>query len=210
MNPTEEQIKSSAQMITKLSHQKRTGYYNVYINDQFICGISEADLVRLGLHKGQILQTSQIRDLKSQTLMSKHYALALNYLSYRIRTQKEVEDHLKRKGIDQSIIDQIISKLRKEHYLDDTDFAGRWADMRFKQHRSMRSIQVELIKKGIDRQTIQTVLADYQQADQQSALQITEKKRAAGKSDDYIKSFLAQRGFSYVTTQSAITTDKTL
>ena len=94
MSLTEERPKTSAQMITKLSHQKRTGYYNVYINDQFICGISEADLVRLGLHKGQILQTSQIRDLKSQTLMSKHYALALNYLSYRIRTQKEVEDKI--------------------------------------------------------------------------------------------------------------------
>ena len=190
--------------ITKLSTQKRAGYYNVFVDDQFLCGITESDLIRLGLRKGQNVDDARIEQIQNISVASKHYNAALKFMSYRIRSTREVQDHFRRKKLEADEIDSIVEQLTKEKYLNDREFAERWVAMRQAERRSMRAIQAELIKKGIDRRLIE----EFAQADQDEelvqAIELVQKKRRLGKEDRLIQQFLARRGFSYATVSKAL------
>lgn len=191
-------------LLTKLSTQKRAGYYNVFVDDAFLCGITESDLIRLGLRKGQTLDAEQIEQIEAISVASKHYNAALKFMSYRIRSTREVQDHFRRKKLEPEEIQSIVDQLTKEKYLDDRDFAERWVVMRQAERRSMRAIQAELMKKGIDRH----IIAEFAQADQDEelvqAIELVQKKRRLGKEDRLIQQFLARRGFSYATVNKAL------
>lgn len=54
-----------------------------------------------------------------KTAMEKAMDSAVNYLSYRSRTEKEVIDKLSQKNYSEKIIAEIIKRLKEYHYIDD-------------------------------------------------------------------------------------------
>lgn len=190
--------------VTKLSTQKRAGYYNVFVNNEFLCGITESDLIRLGLRKGLELSEQAVEEIQNISVASKHYTAALKYLSYRIRSTREVQDHFRRKKLEPEEIQSIVDQLTQEAYLNDRDFAERWVAMRRSDGRSMRAIQAELMKKGIGRRLIEEFCVPDQDEELVQAIELVEKKRRIGKDDRLIQQFLARRGFSYSTASRAL------
>ncbi len=190
--------------ITKISTQKRPGYYNVFVDDVFVCGVSEADLVRLGLRKGQEVSAEELTSIQQTAELHKGYVAAMRYLSYRIRSTQEIRDHLKKKDIPSTQIDEIVHRLEHESYLNDTDFAQRWMAMRQAEARSVSAIRSELYKKGIAREIIEECFVGGREADVSAAVELIKKKRRLGKDDTWIQQFLARRGFSYTTTRQAL------
>ena len=49
----------------------------------------------------------------------KFYNIALRFLAYRPRSEKEVRDYLTRKKNESSIIERVIVKLREQKFVDD-------------------------------------------------------------------------------------------
>lgn len=80
---------------------------------------------------------------------------ALKFLSYRPRSRKEVENFLRRKTADHTLINQTIEKLEKAKLINDEEFAKWLIESRSRSRpRGPRLLAIELKSKGIDSETM--------------------------------------------------------
>lgn len=105
---------------------------------------------------------------------------ALNYLSYRPRSRKEVYDRLRRKGYAESIVREVVEYLTERHYLDDRKFARDWADF-LVNHKIVGRIFLrrELRLKGVLEDIIEEVIQDVyvsEDREKELALQLLQKR----------------------------------
>jgi len=148
----------------------------------------------------------------------KFYNLALRFLSYRPRSEKEVRDKLKAlmKRYDgvETTIEKIISKLKEQRFINDEEFAMGWITQRstFKP-RGIRLIKLELKHKGIADDLIDRLIHNSEfiiQNDLEQAKRLVEKRllryRGLDKQKIYEKlgRFLASKGFDWDTIKKAI------
>lgn len=150
----------------------------------------------------------------------KFYNLALRFLSYRPRSEKEVRDRLRIKNQELGIknlnyiIDQVIQKLKEYNFINDLEFARKWIEsrMRFKP-RSLRLMKLELKKKGVSDDVIQTIIHDSKfmiHSDLEQARKLVEKRLTRYKGLDRQKiyeklgRYLASKGFNWDTIKKTI------
>ncbi len=58
--------------------------------------------------------------------VKKAYQQALYFLAHRMRSEHEVAAHLRKNGAPDSVIDEVLKKLRAERYVDDEAFAAAY------------------------------------------------------------------------------------
>lgn len=78
--------------------------------------------------KNNLLLSKEIENDKLDYLINQNndiyaYNVALNYITFKMRSVKEVTDHLLKKGFDNIIIKKVLERLIKEGYLNDLNFA---------------------------------------------------------------------------------------
>ena len=130
--------------ITALEPQKRSRRrYNVYLDGEFAFGLAETEAVRLTL--GDWLSDEEITALKEADDVERAREKALSYLSYRPRSETELERYLKDKEFSDRVIEDVIERLRRVELVDDREFARFWVEnrTRFRQ-RGRRALVVEL------------------------------------------------------------------
>ncbi|HWO95740.1 MAG TPA: recombination regulator RecX [Bacillus sp. (in: firmicutes)] len=197
-------------IITKVTTQtKNKGRYNVYLDygkgEEFGFSVDEYVLVKFQLKKGKELDDLDLTEIQYADEVKKAYNLALNYLSYRMRSKKEVSVYLKSKDIGEMIIQEIIHKLEEQRYLDDLEFAKAYA--RTQIHTTVKGpnlIRQELKEKGIEQEYVDISLLDFSSDEQlQTALKIAEKmkgkhqKLSATALKQKIEQTLQQKGYSF-------------
>src|SRR5260221_11416956 len=141
------------------------------------------------------------------------YLLALKYLNYRQRSEKEIKDYLQKKltkrhseldSDSQNIIFLVIARLKKQKFLNDEEFAKMWIRSRKSfRPKGERLIRLELKQKGITKEIIDSVFENNedQKSDLELAKELLEKKRKKfeplGRQERFNKAgaFLARRGF---------------
>ena len=189
-------------IVTALEVQKRNpDRINVYLDGNFAFGISR--FVGTWLEVGQ-----RIDELKTKTLLSadeKERALqsALHFIGFQPRTENEVFKKLEKLEFPIAIIDQVMDELREKRYVDDKEFATQWIESRSESKpRSKRFIEIELRKKGIASEIIETVLENAPD-DYKSAIRLGKKylrKFAILNDEEFQKKIygvLARRAYSY-------------
>lgn len=188
--------------ITALKVQKRNkNRVSVYLEGEYAFGLSR--IVAGWLSVGQQLSEEKIQDLKIKDSVEVALQRALNYLSYRPRSEYEVRQNLKNKhGIDEGIIDLIIARLEKGGLVDDSSFAEMWVENRSEfRPRGSHALRMELRRKGISEQTISQVLENLDE--EQLALKAARKQARKYTRLDWVDfrkkltGFLARRGFNY-------------
>ncbi len=147
-------------------------------------------------------------------LHKKYLNIALRFLSFRSRSEKEVRDNLLKKDASYEIIEQIISWLLDHKFIDDEEFARRFIEQRIKlRPRGMRVIKMELKQKGISQEVIEEITAKNEGEDDNElamARRIVEKKimkyKGLEKKDIYQKlgAHLASKGFNWDTIKESI------
>lgn len=105
---------------------------------------------------------------------------ALNYLSYRPRSRKEVYDRLRRKGYAESVVDEVVEYLTERRYLDDRKFAHDWADF-LVNHKIVGRLFLrrELRLKGVLEDIIEEVIGDVyvsEDWEKELALRLVQKR----------------------------------
>ncbi len=139
----------------------------------------------------------------------KFYNLALRFLSYRPRSEKEVREKLESKKVESNIIEKIILKLKEKKFLNDEEFAKGWIENRNRfKPRSARLIKIELKQKGIKEDIFNKLISDkgLMINDLESAKKLVKKKmekyrNKLGITRDEIYQklgrFLASKGFNW-------------
>lgn len=187
--------------ITALSTQKRSpDRVNVYIDGEFAFGLAYVAAARL--HLGQILSAADIAALQELDAVEKAKENAMRFLSYRPRSQAEVQQHLQKKGYSETAIHDVIERLTAVDLLNDESFARYWVEQRetFKP-RGQFALMQELQQKGIHPQLINRVLSELdetaaaQQAADKKARQLAGQPEAIFKQK--LSQYLQRRGFPY-------------
>jgi Uncharacterized protein conserved in bacteria len=80
--------------ISKIAAQKRRGRYNVYVDGKYAFPVAESVLVKFRLMKGMEVDQDLIKRVTTADQQAQAYAKILDYLSYQMRSESEVEKKL--------------------------------------------------------------------------------------------------------------------
>jgi regulatory protein len=136
------------------------------------------------------------------------FELALGFLAYRPRSEREVRERLDKKSVPAAVVDRVVERLRALRLLDDRQFASYWVEQRQTHRpRGARLLRLELQRKGIGADVIAEALEQLVQAEDpiEAALRAGERKarglRSLSEADFQSKlgQFLLRRGFDYRT-----------
>jgi regulatory protein len=187
--------------ITKIAPAVKTeGRYNVFVDEKFAFSLDESQLLVLELKKGAEISENQLAELKNESDFGKNYLRALDLISRRARSEKEVRDYAWRKQWTPENRDKVIARLREKGYLNDERFAESFVRAKATTaNLSARKMRQNLVKKGIKADTIQKVLADNTEFDELAALRrLAVKKQGhyAGNKQKLMR-YLAGQGFRF-------------
>lgn len=191
--------------ITKLEYQKKNKErVNVYADEKFAVGLGANDVIKLGIFKGQEITSQQLQNIISESDFGKLFNSALNFLSYRPRSEWEVRQRLKKRKKEDSGLgqndDQVIEKLRAIGQIDDEAFCRWFIEQRttFKP-KGERALKYELARKGIPKEIISKVFETQEKgvSDFELATRVVKKKFGDKFDKERIQRFLASRGFDW-------------
>lgn len=191
--------------ITKIQQQKKSLHrYNIYLNDEYAFGIDEDILVKFQLHKGMTLTESTIEEIMGHEDKHLAYLMAIRYLSYRMRSTKEIETYLRKKEVSPQTIASIMARLQKENLLDDHAFAAAFVrDRMLQTSKGPRVIINELREKGVSQEVAEVAAEQYGLEQQVEKAQKWAIKEVAKKSSHSVRKRkeqlqykLMQKGFS--------------
>lgn len=159
-------------VITKITAQKQNKErFNVFLDkglgEEFGFSVDQDVLISFQLSKGKKLEDETIDQILYEDQGKKAYHLALNYLSYRMRTVKEVKDYLEKKDIHEKIIASIIEKLKSYQFIDDKEFAKAFVRSRMNSgSKGPSMIKQELRTKGVPVNDLESALKHYSKEEQ--------------------------------------------
>ncbi|PTF22283.1 recombination regulator RecX, partial [Staphylococcus cohnii] len=111
--------------ITKIEVQKNNkDRFNLYLDDEFEMGIDIDTFVYFNLKKGQIVEASDMEKIQNYEQYRQAINIAIQYLSYRKRTDHEVSQHLAKKDISESVIANVLDYCHKQNLIDHKDYAN--------------------------------------------------------------------------------------
>lgn len=161
-----------------------------------------APVLAAALRVGQTLDQSQVTELKHRQSKEEAYQRALSLLSRRPRSELELRQYFKRRGIDSEIGDTVLQRLRERGLVDDEAFARAWVENRTAfRPRGPWALRAELRKKGVANETIDAALEgfDQEQAAYKAASKVARRWSELSAEDfrSRLDAHLARRGFDY-------------
>lgn len=193
--------------ITALEPQaKRADRVNVYVDGQFVLGVSAIIAARLRV--GQTLSDDDLTNLAREEALETARQVALGFLAPRPRSVAEVRQHLAKKKFAAEVIDHVLVRLREVGLIDDAAFARYWIENREQfRPRATRALRVELKRKGLDENDIAAALENVDECE--SAYRAAQARAYRWRNlerREFLQkmiAFLMRRGFAYTTAKDA-------
>lgn len=209
---------SGMSKITRITTQKKTHQrYNIFLTDdnkgeRYGFSVDESVLIHFQLRKGMEISASMMDAIKRSDSMYQSYTLAIRFLSFRMRTKKEIEDYLTKKEVDQAHIVSVMDKLVEEQLLNDHQFADMFVRSRINTStKGPAIIKQELLKKGVEENIADDALKQFSYAIQYDKVKkLVEKKQQQKKTESYKKrlqkmqTFLQQKGYDKSVVQTVV------
>lgn len=183
--------------ITNIENQKSNDLrFNVYVDNKYAFSVSYEEKVEFGLEEGIDITEEQYNYYVNYIINKNAYNDSIKFLSYSMRTKKELTDKLKSKGYDNSIINNVLSKLIQQHYIDDEYYAELYVKEKKERLYSKCRIYSELYRKGIDPAIITAKLQELYKDEIDIIKKLIVKKRALTNDKLKIKNYLYRKGFT--------------
>lgn len=184
--------------------------YSVHLDGKPELELSDWTLGKFGLRNGDDVDEETLGHIRSTETEIQAKNIAVNYISYRPRSSKEVIDHLLKKGIKRNCAQQVAKQLQSVKMIDDLKFAQVFVRDRLKRKPIGQALlRQQLLGKGIASSILDKVLDEQLTPQNQQAsaliaakrkLEMTQHSRKtidADKRKKQILDFLLRRGFSY-------------
>jgi regulatory protein len=189
--------------ITAIETQvRRKDRRSIFIDGTFMVALKEDQVLEFGLFVGREVSQAEIEQWRAADEFQQTLDHALNFLTFRPRSREEVRRNLYGRRLPAALIDRVLAKLEDMRVLSDQQFAEFWVENREQFNpRGARALSAELRQKGVDRETIEAIIAP--ERDEERALAAAQKKLRGLANADYptfrkqLGGFLLRRGFSY-------------
>ena len=194
-------------------NKKRPNKRSIFIDGQFAFTVSEGIFFQHNLEEGGELTDKQIKELTTVDEFDKAKQAAVNLLSFRPRSIKEVSNRLIHKGWNKDLADRVTGELVDKGYLNDEEFAAIFARDRAKNKcLGPVALKSELIKTGVAQKIIeQTIEAVYSKYPADELIQRLMKKRGIDLDVPLVKkekqrfiNLLKRKGFTWDQMESVV------
>lgn len=190
--------------ITDIVPQNKYDRVNIYIDGKFAFGLSEELRYKLNLNVDKLVSQDFIDDVIKGEEKNKVINSALNLLSYRQRSIKEMYTRLIQKGYDEEYVINAIEYCKERNYLDDKMYAESFIrdKTNLNGYGSIR-IRFDLLSKGISKDIVDEVLNIDFAEEYSRAHELAQKRIKSYRNDEknaiYQKlgGFLQRKGYSY-------------
>ncbi len=205
---------SSRNVITAITVQKRnTGRCSISIDGEFAFGCAMDIVLEHRLTRGMVLREEDILRFKEQDSSMYARQRALRFAVFKPRTEKQVREKLRRMDFHAEQIDDAVEFLYEFDYLNDKRFALMYInDYLLRKSVGKEKLRVELMKTGIDKDTIAEALTErFPEDENENMLRTVATKKLAllwrKKPADRIKAlqtYLRGQGFSFSDIRSVV------
>ncbi len=163
------------------------------------------------LDRGKSIDHTEYQQLKDESNRFECNRKALDFLSIRSRSYREMENYLFRKGFSSDIIREVLNRLNEKGYLDDLEFAKKF--ITYKRKRKVigkNLLKKELFRKGISREIVRKAIRETgsDSIDFEEVVQLAKKKLKGLKNSKNkatkLAYYLNQRGFEQETINKVI------
>lgn len=123
---------------------------NIYVDDEFAFAVYIDTALANHLKIGADISGEERERILREDGAKYALACAMKFLSYRMRTEKELRDKLREKEVPQDCIEGAVEKLKEIGYLNDREFAELYAQELLGKYGQRVAVQ-KLMQKGIPR-----------------------------------------------------------
>lgn len=197
-------------VVTRVLRQRgKIPKYSVYLDGDYGFDVSDSTRIKFGINVGREMNSETVDKAEDAELFYQGQRVAINYVSYRPRSSREVMVKLNQKGFPLGIAQRVVQHFESVSLVNDGEFARMFVRDKLKAKHVGRALLKQLLQaKGISRQVIDEVIGEYvtEEDQQRSASELAAKKlRLAGRSFsklDRMKQrkrlidFLLRKGFS--------------
>ncbi len=149
----------------------RGGYQRVDLDTGASFRLRPDDVVALGLRPGAEVDEAVLQAVQERSARLEAAEAAGRLLAARPRSEKELLDRLRRRGLPDSAIAAAVEDLRARGLVDDRRFADSWVRDRMALRPSgRRRLRYELTSRGVDREVVEAALAAALPAGEELAL----------------------------------------
>lgn len=184
--------------ITKVAPAAKTpGRYNIFVDGQYSFSLDELQLVQAGLHSGLDIDDEQLAKFRNESEFGKNYIRAIDLISRRLRSEKEIRDYARRKSWTADNTERVIERLKARGYLNDKVFAESFVRARQNAGKySRRRIELDLRRRGIADSIVKEVLHD-EVRDTDALRKLIAKRVKRYDDPTKLKAYLLRAGFNY-------------
>ena len=130
----------------KISNDK----YKLYLDNNEEVILYEDVIIKNNLLLKKEIDAKGLCKISNENIYMEALTKAINYISIRMRSKKEIEDYLKKNNVDEKSIDKIIMTLMKKGYIHDVSFTKSYInDQLLLTNYGPYKIKNNLIKLGI-------------------------------------------------------------
>ncbi len=160
-------------LITRIEKSKNKRY-RVYGDDTFLFSLYGKELKRYGIEEKAELSEDVIEAIREEILVKRARERALYLLERRPMTVYMLRTKLRDNDYTEDVIHRTIQFLEEYHYLDDAEYVRMYVAA-YAHKKSRRQMEYELLRKGVDRESIQAFFDEYEFSEQECLLRQFEK-----------------------------------
>jgi regulatory protein len=149
-------------VITKiLKSRGGRNIYEVFVDDKPCLTVGETTLASSGFYTGKVVDARALENVIQADARERAHQTAVNFISYRPRSSKEIIDKLTRKGFAQELALEEVDRLRELNLLNDLTFARMFVrDKLLGKPMGKALLRRKLLEKGIAFQISERVLKE--------------------------------------------------
>ena len=117
--------------IKKFTRMKN-GMYKLHLDDDSSIVVHEEVILKKDLLITKKIDEEDVKNIDKLNNNYNAYDIAVKYIGVKLRSCFEVHEYLEKKEIDKVIIHEVIEKLKKQNYLNDSVFAKAFVNDRIK------------------------------------------------------------------------------
>lgn len=171
-------------MLITAIEPRRKGLSAVYIDGELAMKLDTQTLLERHIRPGSELTDEELRELIEQSDTRRAKEKALNLISFRDHSKKELTDKIKRTCSEQAA-QAAADRMEELGLIDDEAYARRLAqELIYKKHLSHTAASYKLREKGVGRELTEQILSEYEVPAQEQIEALLQGKYANKIADD--------------------------
>lgn len=171
---------------------------SIFVDGRLYCGIKLEVAVKYRLKAGMEIDKAELDKIQLETEKVQAVEKALTHISVSPKTEKQMRDFLTKKGYVQAVVDYATERLRYYGYVNDADYCRTYVESI--SGKSKRAIELELLKRGVDKSTVDDALSGYDDDDEEILKLLKKYMRGKELTQENIYKgcrYLVSRGYGY-------------